>query len=491
MFLDARGVSDGSVLHADVCVIGAGAAGITIARELTGRNLQVLVLESGGLAVEQATQDLAAGEVAGHAYPPLDSARLRVFGGTTAHWNGWCRPLDSVDFERRPGIPHSGWPIGLDELEAYYVRAQPVCQLGPFDYRGEQWARTTGAPLLKLGTETFETSVFQFSPPTRFGEVYRQELAAAPNVRVLLHANVTLIAAAENGRSVERLEVATLTGRRFHVRARRYVLACGGIENARLLLVSRIGGATVGRFFAEHPHSPVGLAVLPVQTAPFYDGEVSSGSTRLRAALATTPQLARTRTLLRASITFDPVETDPYIDHDDEREQELAAFGRDVASVAGSLEDGPFRVYALYMRTEQAPNPESRVTLADQRDALGLRRARLEWRLSDLDRRSTERVVALLADTAGRLGIGRVFSRPASEGGFWQRVGGGFHHMGTTRMGSEPRTAVVDRDCRVHGVENLFVAGSSVFVISGYANPTLTIVALALRLADRLARERG
>lgn len=491
MFLDAREVSNGSLLHADVCVIGAGAAGITIARELAGRSLQVLTLESGGLTLERATQALAAGEVTGHAYPTLDSARLRVFGGSTGHWNGWCRPLDAVDFEQRSGIPHSGWPIGLDELEPYYVRAQPVCQLGPFEYGGEHWARATGGRLLPLGPETFETSVYQFSPPTRFGEAYRPELAAAQNVRVLLHANVTVITASENGRRVEGLEVATLTGRRFQVRARRYVLACGGIENPRLLLASGIGGPAVGRFFAEHPHSPVGLAVLPARTAPFYNGKVSSGSTRVRAALATTPGLARTRALLRASMTFEPVETDPYIDHDDERERELAAFGRDLSSVAASLETGRFRVYALYMRTEQAPNPSSRVTLADQRDALGLRRARLEWRLSDLDRRSTEEVVALLADTAGRLGIGRVFSRPASEAGFWERVGGGFHHMGTTRMGKEPRTAVVDGDCRVHGVENLFVAGSSVFAISGYANPTLTIVALALRLADRLARERA
>jgi choline dehydrogenase-like flavoprotein len=489
MFLDGRGVADRSVLRADVCILGAGAAGITIARELAGRGIRVLVLESGGLAFESSTQDLAAGEVAGHPYPALESARVRAFGGSTAHWNGWCRPFDAVDFEERPGIPHSGWPITLAELVPYYARAQPLCQLGPYEYDGGHWARETGSRRLQLGGESFETSIFQFSPPTRFGAVYRRELAAARNVRVLLHSNVTLIVPDEARRRVDRLEVATLTGRRFEVRARRYVLACGGIENARLLLASGVGGPAVGRFFADHPHSPVGLAVLPAEVAPFYDGVVSAGSTRVRAALATTPSLARTGALLRASMTFEPLETDPYIDHHDEREQRLAAFGRDVASVAASLEEAPLRVYALYMRSEQAPNPASRVSLADERDALGMRRARLEWRLSDLDRGSTKRMVRLLAETVGRFGIGRVFSRPASDAGFWDRVGAGFHHMGTTRMGTDPRTAVVDRDCRMLGVENLSVAGSSVFATSGYSNPTLTIVALALRLADRLARE--
>lgn len=474
------------MLDADVCIVGAGAAGITIARELAGSEIRVLVLESGGLAYDRATQELARGEVAAHAYPPLESSRLRIFGGTTAHWNGWCRPLDPVDFERRAAVPHSGWPIRPRELGPYYERAQRLCQLGPYEYGGEHWAQVAGARVLPLGHEAFETSVFQFSPPTRFGEVYRADLAASRNVRVLLHSNAATIVMTE-GRRVERLRIATLSGRRFEVRARRYVLASGGIENARLMLASRVAVDTpVGRFFAEHPHSPVGLAVLPTDVAAFYSAAVTAGASRVRAALATSPALGRAHGLLRASMTFEPIASDPYIDHDDERERRLAAFGRDLASVAGSLERRRFAVYALYMRAEQAPNPASRVTLARERDALGMPRARLEWRLSDLDRRSAQRMVAFLARTVGRLGIGRIYSRPASEDGFWERVGGGYHHMGTTRMGTDRRTSVVDRDCRVHGVANLYVSGSSTFASSGYANPTLTIVALALRLADVL-----
>lgn len=482
MFLDARGVADGSELDADVCVVGAGPAGITIARELDGTDLRVVVLESGGFAVDGATQDLARGEIAGHAYPPLESSRLRVFGGTTAHWNGWCRPLDAVDFEARPSVPGSGWPIGLRDLEPYYRRAQTLCELGPFEYGGAHWARARGARPLGLGDGPFETTVFQFSPPTRFGEAYRAPLAASRNVRVLLNANATAIVAGEGGRQVERVRFATLSGRRLTVRARRFVLACGGIENARLLLASRTApGTPVGRYFAEHPHSPVALAVLPANVPELYLVALDAGAARVRAALATTSGGP-----LRASMTLEPVAADPYIDHDDERERGLAAFGDDLASVTGSLEGSRFAVYALYLRTEQAPNPSSRVTLADDRDALGMRRARLEWRLGELDRESAARTVALLGRTLGRLGIGRVYSRPAADDGFWDSVAGGFHHMGTTRMGTDRRTSVVGGDCRVHGVANLYVAGSSTFATTGYANPTLTIVALALRLADAL-----
>lgn len=280
MFLDARGVADGATLDADICIVGAGAAGITIARELRGGPLSVLVLESGGLRNDARTQDLARGEISGHAYPPLESARVRVFGGSTTHWSGWCRPLDPVDFERRPAVPHSGWPIDYDDLDVYYARAQSICQLGPYEYGGRHWADATAASLLPLEGGAFETSVFRFSPPTNFGRVYREPLARARNVRVLLHANATRIATSENAARVERLHVATLSGRRFEVRARRFVIACGGIDNARLLLASDVGEAdgAVGRFFAEHPHAPVALAVLPAGVARVYTGTVARGT---------------------------------------------------------------------------------------------------------------------------------------------------------------------------------------------------------------------
>ena len=215
MFLDARGVADRSVLDADVCVVGAGPAGIALARDLARRGVDVLVLESGGLEYEPETQELAVGEVAGHAYPPLESTRVRAFGGTTAHWNGWCRPLDAVDFAERPGVPHSGWPIAFDDVEPYYVPAQRICQLGPYDYGGEHWARATGMRVLPLASDAFQTTVFQFSPPTRFGAVYRAELRASESARVLLHANATLVGTSERGNRIEHVEVATLTGRRF------------------------------------------------------------------------------------------------------------------------------------------------------------------------------------------------------------------------------------------------------------------------------------
>ena len=489
-FLDARAVADGATLDADLCIVGAGAAGITIARELAGRSLRVLVVESGGLKYDPRTQDLARGEVAAHAYPPLESARLRMFGGSTNHWSGWCRPLDAVDFEERVDVPGSGWPITRAELDRWYPKAHTLCQLGPFDYGAQYWSEASGSPLLALGAGPFETSIYQFSPPTHFGVAYRGDLARASNVRVLLHANVTRIETPEGGRAVRRLDVATLSGTRFAVQARRFVLACGGIDNARLLLASGLGERlpAIGRYFAEHPHAPVALAVLPTETSVLYAG-TQAEETRVRGALATTESLARTQGVLRCAVTLDTYETDPYVDRKSAKESAAAELGFDVASVVGALEGSPRRVFALYMRTEQAPNPSSRVTLAEERDPLGVPRARLEWRLGGLEQESFRRAVALLGGALGRAGTGRVFSRPDADLQFLAGVGGGFHHMGTTRMGTDPRRSVVDRDSRVHGVANLYAAGSSVFATSGYANPTLTIVALALRLADHLGRQ--
>jgi choline dehydrogenase-like flavoprotein len=138
---------------------------------------------------------------------------------------------------------------------------------------------------------------------------------------------------------------------------------------------------------------------------------------------------------------------------------------------------------------EQTPNPDSRVTLADDTDPLGLRRVRLNWRLTEQERRSFIANIRALGRELAAAGIGRL--RPLlPDDGLWEKVvGGGSHHMGTTRISDDPKRGVVDRDCRVHGIDNLYVAGSSVFVTSGSANPTLNILALAYRLVDHLKEQ--
>ena len=520
MIEDARRLPEDTLIETDLAIIGAGAAGITLARELAGTNLQICLLESGGLEFEQDTQNLYRGENGGRWYFPLDSARLRYFGGSTNHWGGWCRPLTPIDFEARDWIPHSGWPITRAELDPYYERAQPVTETGPFRYDATAfWEEQVGAKMLPFSRGLITTTFFQYSPPTRFGTRYRKDIEQAGNVRALLHATVTEIETNAAGAEVTGLRVACLGGPSFRVRARRYILATGAIENARLLLLSNrvqpagVGNTRdlVGRYFMEHPHLP-GVANLvtsrPEAFNAAYTQHLSLADSIVHSALIPTEALLRRERLQHAVFTIGVM--DVYTAEnlagatpaDERRARDIFNLQRDLGPPRAT--DHPPAGYndwppagalgancALGCACEQAPNPDSRVTLAEERDALGSRRARLDWRLTETDKLSLNRIVRAMAEEFGALGLGRV--RPAlSDDADWPgEVLGGYHHMGTTRMADSPEHGVVDANCRVHGVANLYIAGSSVFTTGGASNPTLTLVALALRLADHLRTQRS
>lgn len=515
MFSDARELPDNASIEADICIVGAGAAGITIARELVGTPLQVCLLESGGFELEPETQALAAGEVSANIAMALDTARLRFFGGTTNHWMGYCRPLDAGDFERRAWVPYSGWPISRAELDPYYARAQTVMQLGAYDYAPRCYAEAL-APFYKkpIFDRALEVGMYQRSAPLRFGSAYRGELEAARNVTVHLHANVVEIEVNESGSQVLGLKVAHFGGRSARVRAGQYVLASGGIENARLLLASDArnerglgnGRDLVGRYFMEHP------SWIPARVVLNEDPDVARNlftgvDERVEARLQLTEEACAKAGILRfmTSLRFDDqglsatpgwraitrlrrqVMSGEVPDH---LFAEIRAILADLDGVSSNLRRKFLsRTSAVIVDTqvEQAPNPDSRVRLLADRDALGVRKAHLDWNQTELDRESLRRALEIMGQEFGRHGLGRVRMEDwvvAGEGE--PPATPGFHHMGTTRMSTDPACGVVDRNCRVHEIANLYVAGSSVFPTSGVAHPTLTIVALALRLADLL-----
>src|SRR5215217_3309226 len=239
MHTDAQRLEDGSLIEGDLCIVGAGAAGISMALEWVGQGRKVLLLEGGGFDPDPRMQDLYRGEIVGQPYFPLEAARLHYFGGTTNHWAGFCAPFDPIDFEQRDWVPHSGWPIRRADLDPFYARAQRLLDLGPYEYGADYWGRQGGGRArLPLDAEVVWTKMWQFSPPTRFGRKYRDAIVAARDVHLYTHANVVEIEANEGARAVTGLRVRTLEGKEHRVRARRYVLACCSIQNARLLLAS-------------------------------------------------------------------------------------------------------------------------------------------------------------------------------------------------------------------------------------------------------------
>ena len=509
MHIDARTLPNGSLLEGDLCIVGAGAAGITIAREWIGSHRKVLLLEGGGLQYESAMQDLYRGEIVGLPYFPLEAARLHYFGGTTGHWAGWCATFDAIDFEKRDWVPHSGWPIRREDLDSFYVRAQPLLELGPYEFSAAAWQRRDPALVpLPLDPRVVWTKMWQFSPPTRFGTTYRDAIFGARNVELYTHANVCEIEPNDAVTRVQGLRIRSLDGKEIQVRARHYVLACCSIQNARLLLASNrrapagLGNAydLVGRFFMEHIEMPGGHLVLAaVPTAGMKMYEMNYGVTKARGELALQAAVQRERRMLNGTVSLEPGAPDELakstfqaMPPDAVAKMRESRERSDSPPAAAATPPAGGRFFHVISRSEQSPNPHSRVSLSAERDALGMPRVKLDWRLTDLEKHSFRAFYEVLGQEFGRSGLGRVQLLDwitSTEPGWPSTLGGGWHHMGTTRMHESPRWGVVDPSCQVHGLSNLSIAGASVFPTGGGVNPTLTLVALSLRLSDSLKRK--
>jgi choline dehydrogenase-like flavoprotein len=525
MFIDSRRIAEKFEVDTDLCIVGAGAAGIALARELAGKRLRVAVLESGYFKPDGSSRDLQAAHNVGRRYHALRFSRPRCFGGATNVWGGHCVPMRAINFEKRPGIPFSGWPFSLDELIPYYRRAHEMLNLGEFDYDARRASDCLGLPLFPFDPSRVETVLSRYTGVSRFeapslGEQYRNEFDRASNVDVYLGANVVAINQHPGSDTIEDVSVVSVTGRRFCVRARSFVLATGGIENARLLLLSNsvqsrgLGNQhdLVGRFFMEHIWYPSGT-LIPAPGQPSYSSFY--GANQLCCGIPVRGHLSLPQRVIREHEVPD-FRAEIIVNSPPPFEWLLAVFHRirerlkdcdllDSAAITGlkllrrfgraarildqAPSDSRTVVYRLANYVEQVPNPDSRVYLSHKLDRFGLRRVALDWRLSPLDRRGIEVAQRLLAAEVERTRLGRLrIELPDTEPEILHGANGGGHHMGTTRMNIDPRLGVVDANCRVHGLQNLYVAGSSVFPTGGFANPTLTIVALAIRLADHLQK---
>jgi choline dehydrogenase-like flavoprotein len=505
MHIDARTLPDQTLIEGDICIIGAGAAGISLALEWINTPYKVILLEGGGFEYESQMQDLYKGKTTGQRYYPLESARLHYFGGTTGHWAGFCSPLDPIDFEKRDWVPYSGWPIKRKDLDPYYARAHKNLDLGPYEYNDTYWTgKDPTLDSLPFDKAVILNKMWQFSPPSRFGTKYRDTIIKASNIHLYTYANVTNIAANEHISTIKEVTVKNFAGKTHTVRARNFVMACCSIQNARMLLASNKQSAKglgndndlVGRYFMEHLEiKSAELWLTQSELLKLYAWEF--GKTKARAELAVSEEKQRELKILNGTASLTPLDIarkqpafiDIWSADTAKTKKEMTKF--DKAEKKGYSQKG-HSSYQLFTRIEQAPNPNSRVTLDTETDALGVPRAMLHWELTPLEKRSIRTIYELIGQQLGIASKGRVrlmeYLRDEHDNTWPEFTGGGWHHMGTTRMNDDHKQGVVDANCKVHGISNLFIAGSACYPTAGAPNPTLTLVALTLRLSDHLKK---
>ena len=525
MHIDARTLDNGTLIEGDLCIIGGGAAGVSLALEWIGSNRKVILLEGGGFNVEAQMQALYQGKSLDRPYYPLQSVALHYFGGTTGHWAGFCSTFDPIDFDERSYVPHSGWPFNRAHLDPYYVRAGKFLELESTDFDVASLEKQDPeAKRLPLDQSVFFHKVWRFSSPTRVGTVYREPIVNAPNVHLYTYAKVVEIVPNEGVTAIDSLRAKTIDGKEHRVRARHYVVACGAIHNARLLLASNsrakrgVGNDhdVVGRYFMEH-FEIVSAEVTFEAAQPFrlfqYPGRGRKGA---RAELALQGDVQRKHQILNGTASFQggPLtgrENSRFASFSPDAEANVAretasatrgaaggarggggGGGRGAGAGAGGGAATPPTVYRMFTRQEQAPNPDSRILLSTERDALDMPQADLQWRMTPIDKRSIRVFYEVLGQELGRAKLGRVqlgeWLLDGDDMAWPTHLSAGWHNMGTTRMHTDPKQGVVDANSKVHGIANLFVAGGSVYPTGGAVNPTLTLVALSLRLADHLKK---
>lgn len=503
----------------DICIVGAGIAGLVLATELARHGLVVLVLEGGGERDEARSQALFQVQTAARPHAGAVYGRARVLGGSSTRWGGQLLPLEPLDFVERQEIVGSGWPITGMELGHYVERAPAYLRMGPVASDATSARRRQRAlPAWQPDRLQPRWSVWA---PWRFRNVarnLRDDLQRQGGLVVATHANVVEIVG--QGDRVDGLRVRSYGGREQRVRARAYVIACGTIETARLLLASRAALPVlqhlpaIGRYFIDHLSIRAGRIHEADRPAfmqafqPFFEGPtLRTPKLQLAPALQTAEAslaaqghvvfdldpnsaLGMARTALQSRQKGSAPLFSPSM---------LAALGKSLPDAVGGLGARLFlglrpvpsqSAAHLQIDVEQQPRPESRIGIGSEVDALGMPRAIVDWRWDDLERRSARLCASTIAAEFERLGMGRIDWAPGFVDGdddaFDAAVRDIYHMAGTARMGTDIETSVVDPKLQVHGIDNLYVAGCVVMPTIGCGNPTLTMMALTLRLAEHL-----
>lgn len=512
----------------DVVIIGGGPAGITLALELEEAGLRIALLESGGADFDPQTQLLAEGSLVGNAVFELSSIRLRFLGGTTNHWGGRCLPMDEIDFDRRPLSGLSGWPFNRAHLLPFYARAHDYLRLGNLDYT-RQIAKGLGdGDFLLSGVSEIESLPIRLSRgPLRFGEAYLDRLEQSQNIDLQLRANAIGFVLADDNR-IAGVEVVNLNGEKRIVEGRVVVVAAGAVENARMLMLLNashgrsFGDAAglLGKCYFDHPTAGAGWINLtdPVSARAYWRDTVKANDgTLLKFVWRLSEEVLRDEELVNSHFYLFPAPANPTARQRRTESREAYRALRRIGKWSIGRASDDFRlsddycnfitnadsfaaeswtraVYGertdrilLKFESEELPSKHNRISLSEDRDVFNRPLPVLHWAPGDMERNSMIRTVSMIGRICGQHGLGRLefedFDRP-----YWGTTTS-WHQLGTTRMADSPLEGVVDANSRVHGTHNLFIAGGSAMPTGGRANPTMTIVALTIRLADHLKHE--
>jgi hypothetical protein len=503
-------------INYDIVIVGAGIAGIILAMELGGAGKRVGLFESGGLEFDAKIQDLYKGELAGRLnHAPLDAYRMRFFGGSSNCWGGGCLPYDPIDFEKRPYLPRSGWPLQYSSLLPFYRRAVDYLEIDSFDFELDRKEVIGGIS----ATGILQTKYWKRAEKSpNFKEKYFEFFKHSKTVDLYLNANLVRLEDLQGNGEIKSLYFKSYQKEDFKVIAKQYVLSMGGIENARLLLNSRALFLSpplkkiyenIGKFYSPHINLMHGTFIPSPGVRVLNKYESITDKLQFRRFLTLTEDAINKYELLNPKTVFEEDSTEVAAPLSDEVytylygnaipggvNQEIDQINSQIQKVFPSKLSNRLRIkrtsaYLLNNAFEQEPNWNSRIELNPEKDLLGLNRVRLIFNAKDSDIRRYVKYFELVAKTVGELGIGRLSYDRSGEVFYTQNECGASHHTGTTRMSLDGGQGVVDVNCKIHGIKNLYVASASVFPTPSQANPTFTIAALSIRLADYLIARDG
>jgi choline dehydrogenase-like flavoprotein len=499
-------------LTADFCIIGAGAAGITLAVDLARKGKIVLLLEGGGAIREDSSQQLYDSEIVGLPHRGIHTGRIRVKGGTTVRWGGQILELDAHDFEKRPHIPGSGWPFPKTTLVPYYERALAMEGLTSVERSDEAVWRDLRVPFTQFAD--LDSHLSRWCPEPNFARLRASPLAEDPNIHLWLHTSaVELLTEAGSATGVR---CKTLTGIEATFRAANYIFCLGGIESSRFFLQPRSEGhpwnrsGLLGKHFQDHIDCNAAV-IQPLNSRRFHDSfdTIFINNFKYLPKLRLLPKVQSSLGTLNVGSTMSFEDTGKLRYQakmtirnivggrfDEVTRDSLILAARQIPMLARQIwrYEKKHRAYnpskaRIFLRVhcEQEPTSNSSVTLTDTRDSLGLFRIRFDWQISKTELATIREYVLIAKRSLAR--IARITPDPDLmnlDPAFLARCDDSNHHMGGMRMSSSAETGIVDPNLRLYGLTNTYICSSAVFPSSGFSNPTHTVLALAMRLSEHL-----